>query len=52
MLVEIILAVVIIGAVTALGLKNGIDWQKSRGNGMGHTYMKEYGLEEDKRYKD
>lgn len=52
MLAEIIVAVVIIGTVTAIGLKGGIDWSKNMGGGMGHTYMKEYGLEEDKKHQD
>lgn len=52
MLAEIILAVLIIGIVTALQLKSGIDWSKRIGGGMGHAYMKEYGLEDDKKQGD
>ncbi|MCI9035853.1 MAG: hypothetical protein HFJ08_17845 [Lachnospiraceae bacterium] len=41
-------SVLIIGAITALWLKRGIDWQKSRGHGLEKHYMEEYGFMDDK----
>lgn len=38
-----------IGAAGALGLRSGIDWQKSRGNSWGESYMKDYGFDETKK---
>ena len=38
----------LIGAITALWLKRGIDWQKSRGHGLEKHYMEEYGFMDDK----
>lgn len=48
MIVQILVSILIIGTITALGLKSGIDWQKDRGQGLGKHYMEEYGLKDDK----
>ena len=48
MIIQIVGSILIIGAITALWLKSGIDWQKSRGHGLGKNYMEEYGLTDDK----
>lgn len=49
MFIKIVIAVVIVGATTALGLRSGIDWSGNLGNGMGRRYMKEFGLEDEKK---
>lgn len=49
MFAKIVIAVVIVGAATALGLKSGINWSGNRGNDMGRRYMEEYGLENEKK---
>ena len=47
-IIQIVGSVLIIGAITALWLKRGIDWQKSRGQEIKKHYMEEYGFMDDK----
>lgn len=51
MAIKIILCFLLVGAAGALCLRSGIDWQRDRGKSWGESYMKEYGLDNDKKDK-
>lgn len=52
MVLKIIIAVLIIAAATAIGLKNGIDWSRDRAESWGKSHMEELGVLEEKRKQD
>ncbi|MDE6055550.1 MAG: hypothetical protein K2G55_17745 [Lachnospiraceae bacterium] len=49
MVFKIILCFLLVGAACALCLRSGIDWQRDRGKSWGEGYMKEYGLDNNKK---
>lgn len=49
MLFEVMAAIIILGIVGALGLRCRINWQDSRGLGMGKRHMEELGLDDEKK---
>lgn len=50
--IKVILSIILVGTAGALCLRSGIDWQRDRGRSWGERYMKEYGLDEEKKRID
>lgn len=50
--IKVILSIILVGTAGALCLRSGIDWQRDRGRLWGERYMKEYGLDEEKKRID
>lgn len=46
---KVILGILLVGTAGALCLRSGIDWQRDRGRSWGESYMKEYGLDEERK---
>lgn len=49
MIFQLIVGILLVGVALGLGLRSGIDWQRGRGKSWGESYMKEYGLDEEKK---
>lgn len=49
MVFKVIVGILLVGVTFAIGLRSGIDWQRSRGKLWGESYMKEYGFDNDKK---
>lgn len=52
MVIKLIIAILIVAAALAVGLKSGIDWSRDRGTGWGKSHMEELGVEEEKKEYD
>lgn len=48
MVFNLILCIILVGMAAGLCLRSGIDWQRDRGKSWGESYMREYGLREEK----
>lgn len=49
MIFQLVVGVLLVGAALGFGLRSGIDWQRGRGKSWGESYLKEYGLDEEKK---
>ncbi len=53
MFLKIMVGVILVGVAMGLAYRGTRDWQRDRAEDWGHSYMKEMGIDEDKKeYRD